>query len=89
MTDGAENQSILSKRAQKILDDLCFKLTDEVELLSAQYSLLVGSMMACDLNTQYAMMIDYRAQLHAVHTVLGQLCVAIDKQSDETGPLQS
>jgi len=83
MTDGAENQSILSKRAQKILDDLCFKLTDEVELLSAQYSLLVGSMMACDLNTQYAMMIDYRAQLYAVHKALSQLCAEMDKRGDE------
>jgi hypothetical protein len=60
-----------------------------MQLLSAQHSHFMGALMACDTTTQHAMMIDYRAQLHAVHTVLGQLCVAIDKQSDETGPLQS
>jgi len=87
MAEAAENPSIISKRAQKKLVDLHQKMTREFQHLAGQHSRLMGALMACDANTQRVMLIEYRDQLHAVHTVLSRLCVVIDRQGDDPDQL--
>ena len=84
MSDSAEGAIIVSKRALNRLADLQHKLGQEMQVLSAQHSRLMGALMACDANTQRSMMTEYRDQLHAVHSVLSRLCVAIDRHGQES-----
>jgi hypothetical protein len=56
-----------------------------MQVLSSQHSRLMGALMACDANTQRAMMLEYRDQLHSVHSVLSKLCVVIDRHGQEAG----
>ncbi|MGD9841859.1 MAG: hypothetical protein AB7F79_02870 [Steroidobacteraceae bacterium] len=69
----------VSKRALNRLADMHHKLFQEVKILSGQHSRLMGALMACDASTQRTMIIEYRDQLHAVHSVLSRLCVAIER----------
>jgi hypothetical protein len=84
MSEPAEGAIIVSKRALNRLADLQYKLGQEMQVLSAQHSRLMGALMACDANTQRSMMTEYRDQLHAVHSVLSRLCVAIDRHGQES-----
>jgi hypothetical protein len=79
MSESAEGVIVVSKRALNRLADLQHKLTQEMQLLSSQHSRLMGALMACDPHTQRTMMLEYRDQLHAVHSVLTKLCVVIDR----------
>lgn len=84
MSESAEGVIIVSKRALNRLADLQHKLTQEMQALSAQHSRLMGALMACDANTQRSMMLEYRDQLHAVHSVISRLCVVIDRHGQES-----
>lgn len=79
MSDPVESEIKVSKRAIVRITDLHHKLTQETQSLSTQHSRFVGAMMACDSGTQRTMMLEYRDQLHAVHSVLSRLCVVIDR----------
>ena len=80
MADSADGTAIVSKRTLNRLADLQHKLGQEMQALSAQHSRLMGALLACDANTQRSMMLEYRDQLHAVHSVISKLCVVIDRQ---------
>jgi hypothetical protein len=84
MSESAESTLIVSKRALNRLADLQHKLTQEMHVLSAQHSRLMGALMACDANTQKSMMLEYRDQLHAVHSILSKLCVVIDRHGQDS-----
>lgn len=84
MAEPTEGTAIVSKRALNRLADLQYKLLQEMQTLSAQHSRLMGALMACDANTQRATMLEYRDQLHAVHSVLSRLCMVIDRHAQES-----
>ena len=83
MSESAEGVIVVSKRALNRLADLQHKLGQEMQTLSAQHSRLMGALMACDANTQRAVMLEYRDQLHAVHSILSRLCVVIDRHGQD------
>ncbi len=87
MSDPTETttSSIISKRALNRLADLQHQLAQETQALSSQYTRFMGALMACDASTQRAMMLEYRDQLHAVHSVLSRLCVVIDRNGNDSG----
>ncbi len=84
MSEPAEGGIIISKRALNRLADLQHKLSQEMQVLSAQHSRLMGALMACDATTQRITMLEYRDQLHAVHSVLSRLCMVIDRHAQES-----
>lgn len=77
--------TIISKRALSRLADLQHQLSQEMQALSAQHSRFLGALLACDVTTQRAMMMEYRDQLHALHSVLSKLCVIIDRHGQDAG----
>jgi hypothetical protein len=74
-----QTASIFSKRAVVRFADLHYQFNQEVQRLGSRHSHFMGALMACDQDTQRAMMLAYRDQLHAIHVVLSHLCVVIDK----------
>ncbi|MGC3981042.1 MAG: hypothetical protein QM808_07285 [Steroidobacteraceae bacterium] len=83
MSESAAGNIVVSKRALNRLADLHHKLSQEMQVLMTQHSRLMGALMACDATTQRTMMLEYRDQLHAVHSVLTRLCVVIDRHGDD------
>jgi len=81
--DNGANASILSKRALQRLAEMQHTLTAEMRALTDQHSRFLGALMACDIATQQAMMMEYREQLHTIHTIIARLRMLLERFSDE------
>ncbi|HEX2584903.1 MAG TPA: hypothetical protein VHL14_07215 [Steroidobacteraceae bacterium] len=81
--DNGAVASLLSKRALQRLAEMQHTLTAEMRALTEQHSRFIGALMACDLATQQAMMMEYREQLHTVHTIIAKLRMLLERFSDE------
>jgi len=75
--------TIISKRALQRLAEMQHALTAEMRLLSERHSRFLGAMMACDIATQQAMMMEYREQLHSVHAIIAKLRMILERFSDD------
>jgi hypothetical protein len=78
--DGAG--SIISKRALQRLTEMQHSLSVEIRTLSERHSRFVGALMACDIATQQAMLLEYRDQLHSVHTIIAKLRMVLERFHD-------
>jgi len=75
--------SVLSKRAVQRLAEMQHSLSAEMRSLSEQHSRFIGALMACDIATQQTMMMEYREQLHTIHTIIAKLRMLLERFSDE------
>ena len=82
MADPLTINPSISKRSINKLAELQHQLGHELSLLTAQHSRLMGALMACDAATQRGMMLEYRDQLHVVHSILSKLCMILDRYGD-------
>lgn len=82
--ESAGGTSVLSKRALQRLAEMQHSLTSEMRGLSEQHSRFIGALMACDMTTQQAMMLEYRDRLHAVHTIIAKLRMLLERFGDES-----
>ncbi|MES1196578.1 MAG: hypothetical protein ABUL58_06505 [Steroidobacter sp.] len=75
--------AIISKRALHRLAEMQHALAAEMRILSERHSRFLGALMACDIATQQAMMMEYRDQLHSVHAIIAKLRMVLERFSDD------
>jgi uncharacterized protein YbgA (DUF1722 family) len=77
--DERKTAARISKRSLDRIVDLHQQMSREMRALSAHHSRLLGALMACDAQTQRAMLIEYRDRLHVVHKAIAALSLIIDR----------
>lgn len=82
MTEPSVVTQVVSKRAVTRLAELQHQLSQQMQMMSAHHSRFLGALMACDAVTQRTMMMEYRDQLHEVHSILSKICLILDRYGD-------
>ena len=75
--------SLLSKRGMQRLAELQSSLGKELRSLSEHHSRLVGALLACERHVQYAMLVEYREQLHLIHTTIAKIRILLERANDD------
>lgn len=78
--EAASEPAIFSRRAQVMIAELHHSLGQEMKALATHHTRFQGALLACNVETQTAMLQTYRDQLHSVLSVVSRLCITVDKR---------